>query len=66
MEISFFSTAPNELNYALPWLLKGQIKNNFQILSIQTRRDCLGQKNHLTLMSLESFTCNVDKMDRWV
>jgi hypothetical protein len=24
----FFRTAPNELNYALPWLLMGQIKKN--------------------------------------
>jgi hypothetical protein len=34
MEVSAFSYSA-KLNYALPWLLMGQI---------QTRRDCLGQK----------------------
>jgi hypothetical protein len=37
-------TAPNELNYALPWLLMGQIKKNFRILSIQKGKDGLGLK----------------------
>jgi hypothetical protein len=35
------TVAPNELNYALPWLIMGHIKKK---LSIQTRRDSLGQK----------------------
>ena len=37
MEVSAFSYSA-KLNYALPWLLMGQI---------QTRRDCLGQKTFL-------------------
>ncbi len=32
------------LNYALPWLLISQIQKKFLMLSIQTRRDWLGQK----------------------
>jgi hypothetical protein len=30
MEISASPTAPNKLNYALPWLLVGQIQKTFR------------------------------------
>ena len=42
------STAPNELIYALPKLLMGQIQNTSRYFFIQTKkRDCLGQKTFL-------------------
>jgi hypothetical protein len=48
-----FKVAPNELNYALSWLLINQIK---KISTVDTfypnKKGLLGPKTHLTLLSL--------------
>jgi hypothetical protein len=45
---ALFPTSPNELNYALPWLLVGQIKKTSGTFKIGQYRP----KKHLTLLAI--------------